>query len=74
MSVKWVTVFFTYDEAEAQIVKGLLEGQGIEVVVDSLRISPYPVSVGMIGEIRLLVRDGDLERAKEVLKIMEDKA
>ncbi len=68
----WVEILFTYDDVEAQIVKNLLEAQDIQVVVDSLKIRPYPVSIGRIGEIRLLVKKEDMEKAKEVLKIMKD--
>ncbi len=70
---EWVEVLFTYDEVEAQIVKSVLETEDIDVVVNSLKIRPYPVSIGRIGEVRLLVRSKDLERAKNVLRIMKDK-
>jgi len=68
----WVEILFTYDEVEAQIVKQLLEGEGIEVVIESSKIRPYPVSIGRIGEVRVMIREGDMDRAKEILKAMED--
>jgi len=68
---EWVEVLFTYDEIEAEIVRDLLEAEGIQVVVQSLKISPYPVSIGRMGEIRLMVRDEELEKAREVLSVME---
>jgi hypothetical protein len=68
---EWVEVLFTYDEIEAEIVRDLLEAEGIQVVVQSLKISPYPVSIGRMGEIRLMVREEELEKAGEVLSVME---
>jgi len=69
--IEWVEVLFTYDEIEAEIVRDLLEAADIQVVVQSLKISPYPVSIGRMGEIRLMVRGEELERAREVLSVME---
>ncbi len=68
---EWDEILFTYDEVEAQIVKGLLETEGIKVVMDSLKVRSFPVSIGRMGEIKLLVRSEDLERAREVLKAMK---
>lgn len=69
---EWVELLFTYDEVEAQIVKQLLEGEGIEVVIESTKISPYPVSIGRIGEVRLMIREEDVEKAREILRAMKD--
>jgi hypothetical protein len=69
---EWAEVLFTYDEVEAEIVKDILESENIEVVMKSLKIRPYPVSIGRIGEVRLLVKNDDLEKAKGVLRIMKD--
>jgi hypothetical protein len=68
---EWVELLVTYDETEAQIIKNILEAEGIQVVVNSLKIRPYPVSVGKIGEVKLMVRQESLERAGEILKIMK---
>lgn len=69
----WVELLVTYDETEVQIVKNILEGEGIQVVIKSLKVRPYPVSIGKIGEVRLLVKKEFLDKAKEILKIMEGK-
>ncbi len=68
---EWVELLLTYDEIEAEIVKDLLEAEDIQVVVQSSKISPYPVSIGRMGEIRLMVRAEELEMAREVLAVME---
>ncbi len=69
---KWVELLVTYDEVEAQIVKKLLETEGIQVVLNSLKVRPYPVSIGRMGEVRLLVRKEDLDKAEEIIKAMEN--
>ena len=68
---EWVEVLFTYDDVEAGIVKDLLETEGIEVVVKSLKVTPYPVSIGRMGEIRLLVRKSDIKSAENMIKAMK---
>jgi hypothetical protein len=68
----WHEILFTYDEMEAQIVKTLLETEGIEVVMESLKVRPYPVSIGRMGEIKLLVRTEDLEKARELIRTVNE--
>lgn len=56
------------DQAEALVVRGLLESEGIEVVLQSrLAQSVYPFSVGDQAEVVLLVAAADLPRARVVL-------
>ncbi|MEW6714366.1 MAG: DUF2007 domain-containing protein [Nitrospirota bacterium] len=69
---EWVEILFTYDEVEAQIVKRLLEGEGIQVVLRSMKVRPYPVSIGKMGEVKLMVKEEELERAKEIINAMGD--
>jgi uncharacterized secreted protein with C-terminal beta-propeller domain len=71
MSV-WVEFLVTYDETEAQIVKDILDAEDIPVVVNSLKIRPYPVNIGRMGEVRLLVREEDVKKAASILEIMKD--
>jgi hypothetical protein len=69
---EWVELLVTYDDTEIQIVKNILEAEGIEVVVNSLKIRPYPVSIGKIGEVRLLVKKDRFKDAMNILKIMKE--
>jgi hypothetical protein len=57
------------DQAEALVVRGLLESEGIHVVLQN-RLAPsvYPFSVGHQAEVVLLVAAADLPRAQTVLK------
>jgi len=65
---EWVEVLVTSDVLEAEMVKDLLESGGIEVVVSSSRVSPYPVNIGNMGEVRVLVRAEDKDLAEQVIK------
>jgi len=67
MNDKWVELLVTYDSLEAEMVKDLLESGGMHVVLRSSKISPYPVNVGKIGEIKIMVREEDKEMAVKVL-------
>ncbi len=69
---EWKEILFTYDDIEAEIVKDLLESEHIQVVVNSMKVSPYPVSIGRMGEIKLLVRNDDLEKAEKIIQIMKN--
>lgn len=61
-------ILVTYDPIEAEMLKSLLESGGVPVALRSSKVSPYPVNVGKIGEIRLLVRTSDKEIAEKVIK------
>ena len=67
MSTGWVEVFITYDSIEAEMIKGLLESGGMPVILRSSKVAPYPVNIGRMGEIRILVREEDKDTAKMVI-------
>ena len=60
-------MFFTYDSIEADIVRDLLESGGIATKLASLKVGPYPVNVGRMGEIRLFVPPSEAEQAKQLI-------
>ncbi|MGO9379462.1 MAG: putative signal transducing protein [Dissulfurispiraceae bacterium] len=68
MSEEWVDVLVTCDPVEAEMVKDLLESGGIPVVLRSSKVSPFPVNIGKIGEIRLLVPLADRVLAEKVIR------
>lgn len=68
MSEEWVVVLTTYDGIEAEIVRDILESGGIAVVMRSSKVSPYPVNVGRMGEVKLLVSQQDREIAERVIR------
>ena len=72
VSDEWVEVLVTSDPLEAEMVKDLLESGGIPVAVRSSKVGPYPVNIGKMGEIRLLVPQADRALAEQVIKGEED--
>jgi len=72
MNEEWVTVLVTNDSLEAEMIKDLLESGEIPVVLRSSKVSPYPVSVGKMGEIKILVRKEDEETAKKLIRGEEE--
>ncbi len=72
LNEEWVELLVTYDLLEAEMIRSLLESGGIPVVFRSSKITPYPVNVGKIGEVRLLVRAGDQQLAEEVMRSSGD--
>ena len=59
--------FITYDSIEAEMIKSLLESGGMPVIVRSSKVAPYPVNIGRMGEIKILVREEDKDTAKMVI-------
>lgn len=72
MSEEWVEVFVTVDPLEAEMIKDLLESGDIPVAVRSSKVSPYPVNIGKIGEIKILVRQSDRDLALQVIESTGD--
>jgi hypothetical protein len=67
MENEWTELLITDNEIEAEMIKDLLESGGIPVVIRSSKVRPYPVSIGKMGEVKVLVRKTDLEAAKAAL-------
>jgi len=68
MSEEWVELLVTYDPIEAEIIKDILESGGIPVMLRSSKVTPYPVNIGKIGEVKVYVRKEDKETAKQVIE------
>lgn len=62
---------FTYS-SEAQIIKGRLEADGIDVFLsDNFTIDTDPLVSNAIGGVKLRVKTEDVEKAKALLKSIE---
>ncbi|MCU0488278.1 MAG: DUF2007 domain-containing protein [Anaerolineales bacterium] len=68
---QWEVLEQVSGSVAAEVLKGLLTAQGINVVLSQEGIgdSVYPVSVGPLSEIQILVPSDQLETAQ---KIMQD--
>lgn len=60
--MEWEKIFTTQLSSQADIIKGSLEAEGIEVVLMDKKDSSY-----LFGKIELYVLKKDLVRAKELL-------
>jgi len=68
MALKWVEVLVTYDSLEAEMIKDLLESGGIQTEIRSSKVTPYPVNIGRMGEVKVLVREEDRAEAEDLIK------
>jgi hypothetical protein len=66
-------VFVTYDPVEAEMLKDVLEGGGIDVVLRSAKVTPFPVNVGKTGEIQILVPKPDAAEARKLIESFVEK-
>ena len=61
-------IFRTQSDAEASIVRGLLESHGIpSVLASDVPHSVFPLSVSRLGEVRISVHPGDAEEARRII-------
>ncbi len=73
MHGRWIELFVTCDSLEAEMIKDLLESGGIGVEIRSAKVTPYPVNIGKMGEVKVLVKEEDRAAAEEMLKDRQNK-
>jgi hypothetical protein len=68
-NVELVEVFKAQGEMEAQVIRSVLESDGIESMLsgESVRLT-HGLTVNGLAEVRILVRDDDETRAREVIR------
>jgi ribonuclease-3 len=65
---EFVTIFSTRSPVEADVVRGLLEANGVMPVVSSATSrSTFPFSVSQLGEVRLSVHPEEAEEARRII-------
>ncbi len=70
---RWVTVKVVYGHAEALIVKGYLESQGLLVNLDYEALGKiYGLTVDGLGQVRVQVPEDQVETALELLAEVEE--
>ncbi len=66
---KLVPVYRAAGEMEAQVIKGLLESQGIACFLASVAApSVHVFTVDGMGEVKIMVQSSRVEAAKELIK------
>jgi hypothetical protein len=66
---KWEVVDQVAGELQAELIRGILEAQDIEVVLSQEGIGHiYATTVGLFGRVQILVPHADVPRAQQILK------
>ncbi len=68
-AVQWVIVDEVAGDLQAELLRGLLEAQGIEAILsqESAGHSVYALGVGELGKVEILVPKDHLEEARAIL-------
>jgi hypothetical protein len=67
----WRELTVVPEDAEARLIEGWLESEGIECQLESLVFTQEPVQFGLLGGVRVHVHAVDHERAAEMLDRLE---
>ncbi len=72
---QWEVVDQVAGELQAELIRGILEAQDIEVVLSQEGIGHiYATTVGVFGRVQILVPAADAPRAQEILKQYYDES
>ena len=64
----WEIVHEVYGELQAELLRGLLEAQGIEVVLNQEGAGrAYGINVGTLGQVQILVPSHAAAEARQIL-------
>ncbi len=70
--MKLIQVYLTEGQLEAEMIKAFLEAQGLSVVLSQESIAKtYGLTVGRLGEVKVLVPERQVDEAKSILQAME---
>ena len=70
---KLVEVYLARGEAEANIIKGLLESYGIPCLLKSLAApSVHAFAIDGMGEVRVMVRESEVGEARKLVRDIDD--
>ncbi|MBL8164978.1 MAG: DUF2007 domain-containing protein [Anaerolineae bacterium] len=72
---EWIVIYSTHDYAEAHVIAGRLQVEGIRAMVHQQSgAAAFGITVGILGEITVLVHPKDEERALDILEPAEPDA
>jgi hypothetical protein len=67
-----IQVYATEGQLEAEMIKGFLEAQGMDVVLSQESIGrTYGLTAGRLGQVKILVPESQVEEATSILEAME---
>ena len=65
---EWTLLKIVYNQAESEIIKGMLEAQGVPVLLaQEGAAKAIGLNVGTLGEIQIHVKSSDMDDAKATL-------
>ena len=67
-NIRLVEVYTAHGEVQAQLIRALLEGDGIESMFqgEAVRLT-HGITIDGLAEVKVLVREEDEERAREII-------
>lgn len=69
----WMIVYTTPNHAEAHIIAGRLQHEGIQAIVDhAIGSQAIGITVNLMGEVRVLVHPSDYDAAMDILEAEDD--
>lgn len=70
----WIAIYITHNLPEAHVIVGKLQSYGIPAMIhQEAGASAIGITLGNLGEIKILVSPADYDRAAELLKPEEAK-
>jgi hypothetical protein len=67
--MKLISVYSTAGKLEAEIIKGFLEAQGLQVILNQESVGQtIGLSAGRLGKVDVLVPDTQVAEAKDLIK------
>jgi hypothetical protein len=70
--MKLIQVYSTEGQLEAEMIKGFLEAQGMNVVLNQESIGrTYGLTAGRLGQVKIFVPESQVEEAISILEAME---
>ena len=68
----WVEIKKVYDAVQAELLRGLLEAQGIDVLLSQEGAArAIGINIGAMGDTQVLVRSEDEDAARELMRQYE---
>jgi hypothetical protein len=65
---EWIEIYTTTSEYEANIIKGILESEGVFCLLKSYRVAQFPFDIGHLGEVKIMVPMIEMERGKQIIR------
>jgi hypothetical protein len=70
--MKWINVYTAAGELEAEMIKGFLQAQGLDVTLSQESVArTLGLTAGKLGEVQVLVPDSQATEAQKLLAAMQ---